>query len=84
MIKPLVFSGEPFAARCRQVAVALALVAAGAGFAHAQQNFQTADEAMAAFGAAVQSSDDAAMKRIFGDKFQKLIPPPVPTSVPGF
>jgi len=75
MMKPLVFSGMPFAARCREVAVALALVAGTAGFAHAQQNFPTANDAMAAFGSAVESSDDAAMKRIFGEGFAKLIPP---------
>ena len=62
-------------AACRQIAVALCLVAGAAGAAAAQKAFPTAEAAMAAFGTAVANSDDKAMMSLLGDNYRTLIPP---------
>jgi hypothetical protein len=59
-----------------RVLVAIALFACAAVPAWAQQKcFPTPEAAAEAFGAAVQSSDENALKSLFGPDFRELIPP---------
>ncbi|CAJ92413.1 DUF2950 domain-containing protein [Cupriavidus necator] len=57
------------------LALALALTVAGMHAAHAQKPFKTPEAAMNAFGEAVATSDDDAMKVLLGARFHDLIPP---------
>jgi len=55
--------------------MAVALATWGIAPAHAQRNFDTPEAAMNAFGDAVATSDDAAMKSLLGANYPDLIPP---------
>ncbi|MFS8978163.1 DUF2950 domain-containing protein [Cupriavidus necator] len=57
------------------LALALALFVAGMSGAHAQKPFDSPEAAMNAFGEAIASNDDNAMKALLGAKFRDLIPP---------
>ena len=57
------------------IAMVLALLTLGISPAHAQKNFSSAEAAMNAFGEAVATSDDDAMKSLLGANYHDLIPP---------
>lgn len=61
--------------RCAAVAAALALVLAWTPAAFAQKAFPSPEAAMDAFGDAVATSDDDAMKTILGADYRTFIPP---------
>lgn len=57
------------------IAMVLALLAWGMAPAHAQKDFSSPEAAMNALGDAVATSDDDAMKSLFGANYHDLIPP---------
>ncbi|AEI82503.1 hypothetical protein CNE_BB1p10950 (plasmid) [Cupriavidus necator N-1] len=57
------------------IAMVLALLTLGIAPAHAQKNFSSPEAAMNAFGEAVATSDDDAMKSLLGANYHELIPP---------
>ncbi len=57
------------------IAMVLALLTLGIASAHAQKNFSSPEAAMNAFGEAVATSDDDAMKSLLGANYHDLIPP---------
>jgi hypothetical protein len=66
---------NPLANIARSWGFALALLAATMPAAIAQKPFPTPDAAMNAFGEAVATNDEDAMKVLFGSDFRKLVPP---------
>jgi hypothetical protein len=63
------------AARAGALGVALALGLGLAPSAQAQKVYESPDAAMSAFGDAVNSQDEEAMKVVLGSNFRELIPP---------
>jgi len=57
------------------IAMVLALSTLGIAPAHAQKDFSSPEAAMNAFGEAVATSDDDAMKSLLGANYHDLIPP---------
>ncbi len=62
-------------ARASVIVIVLALATLGMAPAHAQKNFDSPEAAMNAFGDAVATSDDAAMKVLLGANYPDAIPP---------
>jgi len=68
-------SRSRFSAWGRVIATVLVLLTWGIVPAHAQKSFDSPEAAMQAFGNAVATSDDVAIKALLGANYQSLIPP---------
>lgn len=66
---------NPLAVVARSLGLVLALLVAAVPAALAQKLFASPEAAMNAFGEAVATNDEDALKVIFGSDFRKLIPP---------
>jgi len=67
--------GRALNARLVFLVAASVLGLAPVAMAHANQRFESPEAAMNAFGEAVRSSDEAALKAMLGAEFRTLIPP---------